>query len=211
MVGGFFAAAPSDAAFSNPEVLIATMSLARTTRAAVAIASLAVLAACSMFQAEYPDKQSGDTNPHPWNSMKNDSVFGDGGISLLSWGNSGKNDGGGGPSGSQIGVNAYLWRASLDTLAFLPLISADPFGGTIITDWYSPQESPAERFKMSVYITDRDLHADGIHVSVFRQTKSGNDWADAAVTAKTQGEIENAILTRARELRTIASSVKKTD
>ncbi len=186
------------------------MSLARTTRAAVAIASLAVLAACSMFQAEYPDKQAGDVNPHPWNSVHNDNVFGDGGISILGWGGNGKNDSAS-VGGSQIGVNAYLWRASLDTIAFLPLVSADPFGGTIITDWYSPQESPGERFKMSVYITDRDLHADGIHVSVFRQTRNGNDWADAAVTAKTQGEIENAILTRARELRTIAATVKKTD
>ncbi len=185
------------------------MSLARTTRAAAAIVSLSVLASCSLFQAEYPDKQAGDTNPHPWNSMKNDSVFGEGGISILSWGgtSSGKDVGGTG-----IGVNAYLWRASLDTLSFLPLVSADPFGGTIITDWYAPPESPNERFKMSVYITDRDLHADGIHVSVFRQTRiDASNWADAPVAAKTQIEVENAILTRARELRTVAASVKKND
>jgi hypothetical protein len=187
------------------------MSLARTTRTVAAIASLSVLAACSLFQAEYPDKQAGDDNPHPWNSLKNDSVFGDGGISILSWGNNSspsKDSGGLG-----IGVNAYLWRASLDTLSFLPLVSADPFGGTILTDWYAPPESPHERFKMNVYITDRDLHADGIHVSVFRQTRAdaASTWIDATVTAKTQIEIENAILTRARELRAIAASVKKPD
>ena len=167
------------------------------------------VSACSIFSSEYPDKQAGDTNPHPWNSLKNDNVFGDGGISILSWGGTSGNKNQGSVG---IGVNAYLWRASLDTLAFLPLVSADPFGGTIITDWYAPPESPNERFKMSVYITDRDLHADGLHVSVFRQVKGDNNaWTDATVTAKTQVEVENAILTRARELRALAVSVKKND
>jgi len=187
------------------------MSLSKTTRAAFALASLAAVSACSMFSSEYPDKQAGD-NPHPWNSLKNDNVFGEGGISILGWGgNSDKQ--GQSQGGVGIGVNAYLWRASLDTLAFLPLVSADPFGGTIITDWYAPPESPNERFKMSVYITDRDLHADGVHVSVFRQTRADTSgaWADAAVAAKTQVEVENAILTRARELRAVASTVKKND
>ena len=186
------------------------MSLARTTRTVAAIASLSVLAACSLFQAEYPDKQAGsDTNPHPWNSLKNDSFFGDGGVSILSWGNSTPTQGTGGVG---IAVNAYLWRASLDTLSFLPLASADPFGGTILTDWYAPPESPNERFKMSVYITDRDLHADGIHVSVFRQTRiDAANWTDAPVAVKTQIEVENAILTRARELRALAATVKKPD
>jgi hypothetical protein len=185
------------------------MSLVRTTRAALALAGLVALSACSVFSSEYPDKQAGD-QPHPWSSLKNDSVFGEGGISILGWGGDSKNPA---QAGTTVGINAYLWRASLDTLAFLPLASADPFGGTIITDWYAPPESPNERFKMSVYITDRDLHADGIHVSVFRQTRgdAGGAWTDAAVTAKTQSEVENAILTRARELRSVASTVKKND
>jgi hypothetical protein len=185
------------------------MSFSRTTRAALALTGLLALSACNVFSSEYPDKQAGD-QPHPWNSLKNDSVFGEGGINVFSWGNSDKNAAVAAPV---ISVNAYLWRASLDTLAFLPLVSADPFGGTIITDWYAPPESPNERFKMSVYITDRDLHADGIHVSVFRQTRpeTAGVWTDAAVTSKTQIEVENAILTRARELRALASTVKKTN
>jgi hypothetical protein len=187
------------------------MSFSRTTRAALALTGLLALSACNIFSSEYPDKQAGD-NPHPWNSLKNDSVFGEGGISVLSWGNSSKSAGSGDATPA-IGVNAYLWRASLDTVAFLPLVSADPFGGTIITDWYAPPESPNERFKMAVYITDRDLHADGVHVSVFRQTRgdAAGTWADAAVTAKTQTEVENAILTRARELRAVSATVKKND
>lgn len=101
-----------------------------------------------------------------------------------------------------IGVNAYLWRASLDTLAFMPLASADPFGGVIITDWYVNPEKTDERFKATVYILDTRLRADGLNVTVFKQTKdaSGN-WVDAPVAGQTDTDIENAILTRARQLR----------
>lgn len=110
--------------------------------------------------------------------------------------------GGGGGGGGGIGVNTFLWRASLDTVSFMPLASADPFGGVIITDWYSPPEAPSERFKMTVYILDRQLRADGIKVSVFRQQlASGNQWMDSTVGSGTATELENAILTRARQLR----------
>jgi hypothetical protein len=101
-----------------------------------------------------------------------------------------------------IAVNAYLWRASLDTVSFMPLASADPFGGTIITDWYSPPESPNERLKVQITILDRDLRADGVRASVFRQTTSGaRGWVDANVDPRTGIELENQILTRARQLR----------
>lgn len=101
-----------------------------------------------------------------------------------------------------IGVNAYLWRATLDTLAFMPLASADPYGGTIITDWYANPEKPAERFKATVYILDTRLRADGLNVNVFKQTKdAGGQWVDAPVAGQTDVDIENAILTKARQLR----------
>lgn len=101
-----------------------------------------------------------------------------------------------------IGVNSYLWRASLDTVSFMPVASADPFGGTILTDWYSPPDTPGERFKVNVYILDRDLRSDGVRVSVFRQEQddTGN-WRDATVSGETAREMENAILTRARQMR----------
>jgi hypothetical protein len=104
--------------------------------------------------------------------------------------------------GSGIGVNSFLWRASLDTISFMPLLSADPFGGVIITDWYAPPESPGERVKITVYILGRELRADGIRASVFRQLRdeSGN-WVDAAVEKRTPIELEDTILTRARQLR----------
>jgi hypothetical protein len=101
-----------------------------------------------------------------------------------------------------IGVNSYLWRASLDTLAFMPLASADPFGGVVITDWYINPEKTDERFKATVYILDTRLRADGLNVTVFKQTKDATgQWVDAPVAGQTDIDIENAILTRARQLR----------
>jgi len=101
-----------------------------------------------------------------------------------------------------LGVNSYLWRATLDTLAFMPLASADPFGGTVITDWYINPEKPDERFKVTVYILDTRLRADGLNVTTFKQTRdpSGN-WVDSPVAAQTDIDLENTILTRARQLR----------
>jgi hypothetical protein len=105
--------------------------------------------------------------------------------------------------GTGVAVNAFLWRASLDTINFIPLVSADPFGGVIITDWYTPAESPNERMKVQVTILDRELRADGVRVAVFKQTQNGRagGWVDAQVDQRTNTEIENAILTRARQLR----------
>jgi hypothetical protein len=124
-------------------------------------------------------------------------LFGPGG--LFGSKNSDKSEGG----GTGVAVNAYLWRASLDTINFIPLVSADPFGGVIITDWYTPSESPTERMKVQVTILDRELRADGVRVAVFKQqtnAKAGG-WVDAPVDPHTNTDIENAILTRARQLR----------
>lgn len=130
-----------------------------------------------------------------------ETIFGPGGIDLF--GNKKQEPGGGGGAGSTgIGVNSYLWRATLDTIAFMPLSSADPFGGVIITDWYSPPETPQERFKINVFILDRRLRSDGIKVAVFRQQRtSRGDWSDQNVSPGTTTDLENAILTRARQLR----------
>ena len=112
-------------------------------------------------------------------------------------------------SGTGVAVNAYLWRASLDTINFIPLVSADPFGGVIITDWYTPAETPNERMKVQVTILDRELRADGVRVSVFKQQtapKGAGNWVDAQVDPRTNIDIENAILTRARQLRIAGGS-----
>jgi hypothetical protein len=103
--------------------------------------------------------------------------------------------------GGALGVNAYLWRGALETLSFMPLVSADPFGGVIITDWYQPPGGGGERFKATAYILGRTLRADGIRISVFRQVLQGNTWMDAPVSPTAASELENKVLARARDLR----------
>ena len=101
-----------------------------------------------------------------------------------------------------IGVNQYLWRASLDTVSFMSLRSADPFGGVIITEWYSTPENPKERLKVDIMIMDRQLRSDGVRVAIHKQKmdRQGN-WVDAKVDPKSLTEMEDAILTRARQMK----------
>ncbi|NMJ40984.1 DUF3576 domain-containing protein [Roseomonas sp. JC162] len=110
--------------------------------------------------------------------------------------------------GAGLGVNAFLWRATLDTLAFMPLASADPFGGVIITDWYSPPGAGNERFKATAYVMGRQLRSDGVRVSVFRQVRQGNNWVDAIVAPSTGAELEDRVLVRARELRSQSAGAR---
>lgn len=101
-----------------------------------------------------------------------------------------------------IGINSYLWRAALDTISFMPLASADPFGGVIITDWYEDPEAEGERFKLNILITDRRLRSNAVKVTAFKQVKQTRaSWKDAKVNEKVARELENKILTRARELK----------
>ncbi len=168
----------------------------------VAVAVAALLSGCgdSKVEHEYPDTRYRNLPGNYGSNYKpkggRQGLFGEDGITLLG-GNRDRSSGG----GSGIGVNSFLWRASLDTLAFMPLASADPFGGVIITDWFAPPETPDERFKVTVFILDKQLRTDGLKVAVFRQEKAADGWADAAVTGGMNTEIENNILARARELR----------
>ena len=103
-------------------------------------------------------------------------------------------------------VNRYLWQASLETINFMPLFSVDPVAGVIITDWYASPTTPGERFKANVYVLDTALRADALRVQVFKQVpiqtpNGGLEWVSADVNPATAAELENAILTRARELR----------
>ncbi len=124
-------------------------------------------------------------------------LLGDQGLAFSSFDRSNKDEAGAGA----LGVNAFLWRGALDTLSFMPLASADPFGGVIITDWYVPPGGGGERLKATAYILGRQLRSDGIKVSVFRQVLQGNQWIDASVAPGTASELEDRVLARARELR----------
>ncbi len=134
-----------------------------------------------------------------------ESIFGKDGLSIFGGKkkNSGSDDG-----SSGIGINTHLWRASLDTLSFMPLASADPFGGVIITDWYSAPEKPDERFKVNVFILDKQLVSTGVEVKTFRQVKKSGQWFGADVADNLSGQLEDSILTRARQLRVAALDKK---
>ena len=109
-------------------------------------------------------------------------------------------------AGTGLSVNAYLWRAALDTLSFMPLASADPFGGTIITDWYSPPGAQGERFRAQAYVMGRQLRSDGVRVQIFRQVLERGQWVDSPVSAATNSGMEDQVLARARELRSQSAS-----
>ncbi len=171
-------------------------------RTAAAVFTLLVASGCSSLgggEQDYPDGATGGSD-NVFRQTKGSLLGGDGGLSVLG----GEEDAPTGGTG--IGVNAYLWRASLDTLSFMPVNQADPFGGVVLTDWYSPPEASDERFKVNLYILGRQLRADGLRVSVFRQERAPDgSWRDVEVNGETASELENAILARAREMR-VASS-----
>ncbi len=100
-----------------------------------------------------------------------------------------------------IGVNSYLWRATLDSLSFMPLTQTDSNGGVILTDWYVNPQNPSERMKLNISILDQDLRADALRVGASRQVRNGGTWVDAPVKAATTQKLEQIILTKARDLR----------
>jgi hypothetical protein len=154
------------------------------------------LSACDQTQAVFPTYEKHQNAPRMSNE-KRETIFGPEGL----FGKS-KVDG----EGGGIGVNAFLWRASLDTISFMPITTADAFGGTIITDWYQLPETPNERYKVNVFILDRTLRADGVKVSLFKQIRdSSGNWADIKVDPRMTADLENSILTRARQLRIVST------
>ena len=100
-----------------------------------------------------------------------------------------------------IGVNSYLWRATLDTLSFMPLLQTDSNGGVIVTDWYVNPQTPAERMKVTVSILDQDRRADAVRVAALREINRNGQWVSAPVQAATTQKLEDIILTKARDLR----------
>jgi hypothetical protein len=163
-----------------------------------ALCALLVLAGCGYLTG------TGEEMAYPSDRQEREdrerfgTITGEDGFQVFATGRRGRDAGDGG----ELGVNTWLWRATLETVDFMPLASADPFGGVIITDWYAPPETPDERFKVTVLIRDRALRADGVRVSVFRQVRDQNGaWSDAPVDGRTATSLEDTILTRARQLR----------
>ncbi|BBK45311.1 hypothetical protein STVA_53310 [Allostella vacuolata] len=175
----------------------------RNARVAATLLIVASVAACGgtapTTEAAYPTRRTG-ADGITYSNQPRETIWGDGSGMWL-FGSSRRNEPGS-EGGGGIGVNTFLWRASLDTLSFMPMAQADPFGGVIITDWYSAPQAPDERMKVNIFILDRTLRADGVRATVFRQRRDGQgNWVDAPVDPKTGIELEDAILTRARQMR----------
>lgn len=158
-------------------------------------ALITLLSACSGM--------SGDTSSFPKNNtdqrrdnhgkLTDDS----GGIKLFGGGSDESEKGGAG-----IGVNSFLWRATLDTIGFMPINQADPFGGVITTDWYEDAAAKGERIKINALILDEKLRADGITITTFKQKlDAAGNWRDVNVDKSVNRQLEDKILSRARELR----------
>ncbi|MCP1242706.1 DUF3576 domain-containing protein [Acetobacter lambici] len=165
---------PSHAAASRPH----PMPLGKWMTTATALAGVSLLSACSLFD----HSQNGITAPH------NHLLVEDRGAS-------------GGEASLKGGVNAYLWRAALDTLSFMPIATADAEGGLILTDWYTPPATHDERFKITAFVLDRRLRSDALRLSVFRQLKQDGTWVDTPPAPNTASDIATRILSRARKLR----------
>ncbi len=103
--------------------------------------------------------------------------------------------------GMGMPINPYLWKASLETVSFMPLSSADPFAGLIITDWYS-QNNTNERCKINIFIRGVELKTSNLKVNSFCQTLSDtNNWVGNETDIKINAQIENAILNKAKKLK----------
>ena len=109
-------------------------------------------------------------------------------------------------SGPALSSNKYLWKASLQSLEFMPLISVDAIGGVIITDWYSTPSAPNEKFKVSVYIHGSVLRADALKVVVHKQVRAANgNWVQSDTSMQVATDLENIILSKARQLKNLSS------
>jgi len=105
-------------------------------------------------------------------------------------------------------VNALLWRAALDIASFVPLDDVDTFGGSIVTEWYVPENKTNRRLKLTVFVVGLELRSDAIQVRAYVQNRDSDGWTNAGRDADLGRKLEELILTRARELR--AANVSET-
>jgi hypothetical protein len=167
------------------------------------LVSTLIITGCDSANLDYSYPRRGQDGL-PTYEKETAGIFGEGGLTIFD--SEGSSSDKNGTANSGIGVNSFLWRASLDTVAFMPLISADPFGGVIITDWYGPSASKNERYKITLFILGTSLRSDGIRAKVFRQeSTTGDNWKDTSADQKLDRDLEDAILTRARQLRITSS------
>ncbi len=102
-------------------------------------------------------------------------------------------------------VNTFLWRGALETINFMPLTSADPIGGTILTDWYSTSSNENERCKLNIFITGMELKSQNLKVTSFCQEFKSQKWVNKNIDENNNIKLEDAILNKAKKIRLQAS------
>ena len=126
-------------------------------------------------------------------------LFGNDGLTFF--GNENEEVSGSGFATVGMPINPYLWSASLETLSFIPLSSADPFGGTIFTDWYSSESNENERCKINVFIKGAELKTQNLRVSSFCEVFKNSKWVGIGTNNQDNISLENAILNKAKKLK----------
>lgn len=166
-------------------------TLAIPSRLLAAALCASVLVACAGAKVEAPEA-------NPTDMPKGPGLFsGESGNILEAF----KRDKNSAETGGTIGVNIYLWRAALESVAFMPITQADSNGGVITTDWYTNPSQPNERVRANVLILGKTLRADALKVALFKQTRVGDVWKDEAVAPATVTALEDTILTKARAIK----------
>lgn len=103
--------------------------------------------------------------------------------------------------GMGLPINPFLWKASIETISFMPLASTDPFAGTIITDWYAAENNIGERCKLNIFINGADMKTDNLKVLSFCQSLKNNQWVNSPSNSEDNTKLENAILNKAKKLK----------
>ena len=161
--------------------------------------ALTALLALSLTACSNVEVEKAETNPLPYDMSEGEGLFsGKSGNILDAFGGDDKEKVAGAPS---IGVNGYLWRSAIETISFMPIVSTDSAGGTILTDWFNSPDNANERVKVNVYILGTTLRPQNLKVSVFRQVRTDAGWISAGVSQDTGAQLEETILTAARKLK----------
>ncbi len=190
---------------------MSTISLSRPVKpsrrgglAAIALAAIA-LATAGCDRDLSPPEDYVSPSPNVGQNARgepNDTIFGTDGINIGDAIDGSLLEGEEQPGGGALPVNRYLWQASLDTLSFMPLASTDPFTGVIATEWATTPENPGQRFKVTAYILSHELQASSLRVAVFREDRTVDGiWVPRPVSTETVTRLEDAILTRSRQIR----------
>ena len=131
-----------------------------------------------------------------------------GGINLLDMGNTGNEN----RSSSLVinPINPYLWRATLETINFMPIASADPFGGIIITDWYNDTSNNDDAIKLTIRFLSNEVQSNSLRIIVHRKRcTTDTNCLVKKIESKIEEELRRSILTKAAVIKKEQEQEKK--